>query len=124
MQKIAKEIKPEDIIEIISRRRWWIIIPFCLTMIAGICLSFMLPKYYKAETLILIQPQKLPDNYVQSVVTTDVDARLNAFSRQILSRSNLEKIIKDFNLFPVPKYKTMFMEDKIADLQKSVPYLT
>lgn len=120
MEKSSEGIKPEDIIEIISRRRWWIIIPFCLTMIVGICLSFMLPKYYKAETLILIQPQKLPDNYVQSVVTTDVDARLNAFSRQILSRSNLEKIIKDFNLFPAPKYQTMFMEDKIADLQKRI----
>jgi len=120
MEKSSEGIKPEDIIEIISRRRWWIIIPFCLTMIAGICLSFMLPKYYKAETLILIQPQKLPDNYVQSVVTTDVDARLNAFSRQILSRSNLEKIIKDFNLFPAPKYRTMFMEDKIKNKKKRI----
>ena len=120
MEKSSEGIKPEDIIEIILRRRWWIIIPFCLSMIVGICLSFMLPKYYKAETLILIQPQKLPDNYVRSVVTTDVDARLNAFSRQILSRSNLEKIIKDFNLFPGPKYKTMFMEDKIADLRKRI----
>ena len=48
MQKIAKEIKPEDIIEIILRRRWWIIIPFILSIVIGICLAFMLPKMYKA----------------------------------------------------------------------------
>jgi len=120
MEKSSEGIKPEDIIEIFLRRRWWVIISFCLTMIVGICLAFMLPRMYKAETLVLIQPQKLPDNYVQSVVTTDIDARLNAFSRQILSRSNLEKIIKDFNLFPGPKYKTTFMEDKIADLRKRI----
>ncbi len=67
MQK--KEIKPADIIEIILRRRWWFIISFCLSMIVGIILAFTLPKYYQAETFILIQPQKVPTDYVQSVET-------------------------------------------------------
>ena len=78
MQEIAKGIKPEDIIEIFLRRRWWIIIPFCLTMIVGICLAFMLPKMYKAETLVLIQPQKVATDYIQPVVTTDTDSRIEA----------------------------------------------
>ena len=60
MPKTAKEIKLEDIIEIILRRRWWIIIPFFLCIIIGIILAFTLPKYYQAETLVLIQPQEFP----------------------------------------------------------------
>jgi len=118
MQK--KEIKPEDIIEIILRRRWWIIIPFCFTIIIGIILAFTLPKYYEAETLILIQPPKVAVDYIQSVVSTDIDSRLEAFSRQILSRSNLEKIMKDFNMYTVPKYGLIFVEDKIADMRKKI----
>jgi len=120
MQKTTKEIKPEDIIEIFLRRRWWIIIPFCLTMMVGICLAFMLPRMYKAETLVLIQPQKVPTDYVQPVVTTDTDSRIEAISRQILSRSNLQRIIQDFNLFAESKYKTMFVEDKVADLRERI----
>ena len=120
MQKIAKEIKPEDVIEIILRRRWWIIIPFILSIVVGICLAFMLPKMYQAETLVLIQPQKVPTDYVQSVVTTDTDSRLEAISRQILSRSNLEKIMQDFNLFAGPEFETMYMEDKVADLKERI----
>ncbi|MBW1958985.1 MAG: protein GumC [Deltaproteobacteria bacterium] len=120
MQKTTKEIKPEDIIEIFLRRRWWIIIPFCLTMIVGIGLAFMLPRMYKAETLVLIQPQKVPTDYVQPVVTTDTDARIEAISRQILSRSNLERIMQDFNLYTGPEYETMYMEDKIADLRENI----
>ena len=89
MQKIAKEIKPEDIIEIILRRRWWIIIPFILSIVVGICLAFMLPKKYISETLVLIQPQKVPMDYVQPVITTDIDSRIEALSRQILSLSTL-----------------------------------
>ena len=120
MQKIAKEIRLEDIVEIILRRRWWMIISFCLCIIIGIILAFTLPKYYQAETLVLIQPQKVPKDYVQSVVTMDIDSRIDAFSREILSRSNLEKIMKNFNLYSEPKYKTFFVEDKIADMRKRI----
>jgi polysaccharide chain length determinant protein (PEP-CTERM system associated) len=120
MQKIAKEIKLEDIVEIILRRRWWIIISTCLCIIIGIILAFTLPKYYQAETLVLIQPQKVPKDYVQPVVTMDIDSRLEAFSREILSRSNLERIMKEFNMYAEPKYKSFFVEDKIADMRKRI----
>ena len=120
MEKSSEGIKPEDIIEILLRRRWWVIISFCLTMIVGICLAFMLPKMYTAETLVLIQPQKVPTDYVQPVVTTDTDSRIEAISRQILSRSNLQRIMNDFNLFAESKYETMFVEDKISDLRERI----
>jgi len=120
MPKTSKEIKPEDIIEIISRRRWWIILPFSFSIIVGIILAFSLPRYYEAESLILIQPPKVAANYVQPVVNTDIDSRLEAFSRQILSRSNLERIMKDFNMYTEPKYGLIFMEDKIADMRKHI----
>ena len=120
MQKTTKEIKPEDIIEIFLRRRWWIIIPFCLSMIVGICLIFILPKLYKAETLVLIQPQRVPTDYVQNVVTTDIDLMIEAISREILSRSNLKRIMQDFNLYSGPEYETMYMEDKISDLEEKI----
>ena len=96
MQKVAEGLKPREIIEIIIRRRWCIIISFCLSMIVGIYLVFTLPKIYSAQTLILVQPQRVPESYVQSVVSTDFDSRIRTLSQQILSRSNLEKIIKDF----------------------------
>ena len=116
MQKTVKGINIEDIVDIILRRRWWLILPFCLCIIIGIILAFTLPKYYKAETFVLIQPQKVPSDYVQSVQTMDIDSRLEAFSRQILSRSNLEKIMKDFNMYTEPKYHSIFMEDKKAPI--------
>ena len=120
MQKTVKGINIEDIVDIILRRRWWLILPFCLCIIIGIILAFTLPKYYKAETFVLIQPQKVPSDYVQSVQTMDIDSRLEAFSRQILSRSNLEKIMKDFNMYTEPKYNFFFVEDKIADMRKRI----
>ena len=40
----------------------------------------------------------MPTDYVQSIVTTDIGQRINSISQQILSRTNLEKIIKALGL--------------------------
>jgi len=120
MQKSAKSLKPEELIEIIIRRRWFIIIPFCFSMLAGIYLSFILPKIYSSETLILVEPQRVPTDYVQSIVSTDIDSRIRTIKQQVMSRTNIEKIINQFNLFSEPKYKNMYMEDKIKNVVERI----
>jgi len=120
MQNKTESIKPEHIIEIALKRRWYIIIPFCLSMLMGIYLAVSLPKVYEAKTLILVQPQRVPTDFVRSIISVDIDSRIRTISQQILSRTNLEKIIENFNLFSEPKYTSMFMEDKIEDLRKRI----
>jgi polysaccharide chain length determinant protein (PEP-CTERM system associated) len=68
----------------------------------------------------LVTPQRVPSNFVQSIVTADVNSRINTISQQILSRSNLKKIIKKFGLFSDPKYSGMFLEDFYNDLRKRI----
>ncbi len=114
MKKPQEGFTPDQIIEPVLRRRWLLIIPILLSLIAGIILVIKLPKIYRASTLILIQPQKVPDDYVRSIVSTDIDSRLNTISQQIMSRSNLEKVIDEFNIFSEPNQADIFMEDKIG----------
>ncbi|MFO7713469.1 XrtA system polysaccharide chain length determinant [Desulfosarcina sp.] len=111
---------PKAILDIVIKRRWVVIIPFFLAMIAGIGLSVKLPRIYEASTLILIQPQKVPQEYVQSIVTTDPGDRISTLSQQILSRTNLEKIIDEFKLYQGPEYKNLYVEDKINSLRSSI----
>ena len=113
MKNISSNLTPEYIVEIILRRRWYLIIPFCLTMLAGIFYAVSAPKIYEASTLILIEPQRVSENYVQSIVAVDPDTRITTLSEQVNSRTNLERIINDFNLFPGVENEKMFMEDKI-----------
>ena len=113
-------IQPSEIIELALRRRWFIIIPFCLSMIVGIFLELTLPKVYEANTMILVQPQRVPSNFVQSLITTDISQRVATIQQQILSRSNLEKVIEDFKLFSGPEDAKMFPEDKVANLMKRI----
>lgn len=111
-------IDPKRLLEIGLRRRWLLLIPLCLALMVGIYLVVTLPRIYTASTLILIQPQKVPEEYVRSIVSADSGQRINSISQQITSRSNLERIIKEFNLFSAPENAAMFEEDKIALLRK------
>ena len=105
---------------LVSRRRWFIIVPFCLAMIVGVALVFNLPKIYEATTLILVQPQRVPEKMVASVVDSDIENRINTLSQQVLSRSNLERVIDQFKLFSDPNAANMLMEDKLESLRKRI----
>ena len=105
---------------LVSRRRWFIIVPFCLAVIVGVALVFNLPKIYEATTLILVQPQRVPEKMVASVVDSDIENRINTLSQQVLSRSNLERVIDQFKLFSDPNAANMLMEDKLESLRKRI----
>ncbi len=120
MPNTTESIKPEYIIELVLRQRWFIIIPFCLSMTAGLYLAFTLPRVYQSETLILVEPQRVPEDYVRSVVSSDIDARISTISQQIMSRTNLEKVIDEFKLYSGPEYEGMYMEDKIEGMRKRI----
>jgi len=105
---------------LVSRRRWFIIVPFCLAVIVGMLLAVMLPKIYEATTLILVQPQRVPERVVTPVVNSDVENRISTLSQQVLSRSNLERVMEQFKLFSDPKAANMLMEDKLESLRKRI----
>lgn len=114
------QITPEFIISAVIRRRWIIMLPLSAALLAGIYLAGTLPRIYQTRTLILVEGQKVPQNYIQSIVTDDTADRINTISQQVTSRTSLEKIINDFKLFNDPKYAGMFMEDKVANLRNRI----
>jgi len=117
-QNQAASLKPEQILEIAIRRRWIIIVPLCIFLTLGFLYTLNSKQTYEAATTILIQPQKVPTDYVQSIVTEDIAQRINTISQQILSRTNLEKIIREFGLYQ--DQEDMYQEDKVTSLRKRV----
>jgi len=105
---------------LIWRRRWFVITIFCMAMISGIYLAITLPKIYQAETLILVEPQRVPENYVRSIVSTDLDLRLTNITQIVKSRTNLMNIIEKFNLFSGAEYENMYEEDKIEEMRRRI----
>jgi uncharacterized protein involved in exopolysaccharide biosynthesis len=95
----GKKYTPEDILLIIRRRFWLLVLPFALVSATTAVIARRLPNLYRSETVILVVPQRVPENYVRSTVTARIEDRLNSISQQILSRTRLERIIQDFDLY-------------------------
>ena len=116
--QVPQQIKPDQIIDILIRGRWIIIIPLCVSLTIGLGKTLTANKTYRASTMILVQPQRVPANYVRSVVTSSISQRISTISQQILSQSNIEKIIDQFGLYE--NSEDMYLEDKISAMRKKI----
>lgn len=94
-----REMTVEDYVGILRRRFWLILASGVLFLGVGIVATFVLPPKYVSQTLVLIEQQKVPEDYVKPVVNEDLGQRLASMKEQILSRSRVEPIIERFNLF-------------------------
>jgi len=106
-----------DYLQILSRRKWWVIVPAVVISVAMALVSVKLPKTYRSETLILVDPQKVPADYVKATVSSEVTDRLQTIGQEILSRTRLQKIIDQFGLY---KQQQAYMsKEDVIELMRS-----
>jgi succinoglycan biosynthesis transport protein ExoP len=87
---------------------------------AAFGVSKRLPNRYRSETLIIMVPQGVPDAYVKAAVTDKIEDRLNQLNDQILSRTRLEKIISDLDLYASLRSARVPMEDVVQRMREDV----
>ncbi|MEJ5349921.1 MAG: Wzz/FepE/Etk N-terminal domain-containing protein [Desulfosoma sp.] len=109
------KINVEPYVDALIRRKWWIVVPLVLSVIGGVLYAMTTPKIYEASTLILVEKQRIPTSYVQPTVTESVESRLRTISQEVNSRTNLERIIKDFNLYPDSRIRERGFKDVLLD---------
>jgi succinoglycan biosynthesis transport protein ExoP len=86
-------------LHVLRRRRWWFILPAFLIWAAVWIASWFLPAIYRSETVIVVEQQRVPSQYVVANVGDDLQQRLQSMTQQILSRTRLLRIMEEFNLY-------------------------
>ena len=119
MENQERAINIREILEIGYRRKWLIILPVIAAIFIAYGVYGYLPKIYKATTLILVQPQRVPIDYVRPTITDTVATRLSTISQEILSRTRLEKVIQELNLFSDLRKKAP-MEEVVETVRRNV----
>jgi polysaccharide chain length determinant protein (PEP-CTERM system associated) len=91
-----------------------------LLLAAGtVALVAWLPPVYRAETLILVDSQKIPEKFVSATVSTDLRELLAALSLEILSSPRLMKIIETFDLYPQER-RDLSVEEVLEKMRRAV----
>ncbi|MGA2276897.1 MAG: Wzz/FepE/Etk N-terminal domain-containing protein, partial [Terracidiphilus sp.] len=112
-----RELTLHDYAAILKRRSWLIASCAAVLLGAGIVISHTLPPQYVSRTQVLIEQQKVPEDYVKPVVSEDLNERLASMKEQILSRSSILPIVQKFNLYPGGKYN---MDDRVDLTRKAI----
>ncbi len=89
-----------DLLNVISQQRWILAgsVAACLVIAGLYCL--LAPKLYRAETMILVEDQKVPENYVKGVDEGNLEQRIFVIQKQVRTHAVLADIVKEFNLYP------------------------
>ena len=98
-----RKLNAEDYLTILKRRWWIVAIPVILFPILGVVATYFVPAEYVSTSLVLIDQQKVPTDFVKPVVTEALDSRLAYMTEQILSRSSIQPIIEKYNLYGTGK---------------------
>ena len=112
-----RELTVEDYGGILKRRFWLILICAITFLGVGIGVAYIITPQFVSQTLVLIEQQQVPTDYVTPVVTQDLGERLASMREQILSRSRIEPIIEQFNLYAG---HGATMDDRVELTQKAI----
>ena len=108
-----------ELLDVVIRRRKWII--WCMIIVPP--LVFVVgrywPKTYRSETTILVDPQRVPEQYVKPTVTGDVTDRLQTIRDEVMSRTRLLAIATKDHLYQDVRAK--YGDDRaIAKIRKDI----
>ncbi len=86
----------------VLRRKWILIGAVAVSLGVSLVYAKMATKVYRSDTLILIEDQKVPENYVQANAegNSNFDRRIFVIETQVRNRSRLERVRKELNLYP------------------------
>ena len=115
----GKKYTPDDVLAIVWRYKWLIVLPTVLMACATILYTRTLPDRYRSETVIMIQPPRVRPDLVRAPANVKVADRVQTITQQVMSRPRLEGIILDLDLYPGLR-RTDLMEDVVERMRRDV----
>lgn len=102
----------------ILKRRWLLLVlSFVAVLTAGIVVALTLPPVYRSSAVILVESQQIPDELVRSTVTSLPDERIRIIEQRIMTRDNVLRIIRKFDLYK--DKSSRLSNSELVDLMRS-----
>jgi uncharacterized protein involved in exopolysaccharide biosynthesis len=81
------------------RRRMKVILACALVgALGGFLFSYVFPAKYTSQSTVLVAGQRIPDNYVQPIITSDFTQRIQTLGQTVLSPSRLRPMVQTLGI--------------------------
>ncbi len=107
------------LIQVIRRRKWAFVLPFCTVVLLSVLLCLILPNRYKSTATILIQSQQIPSTLVPSTVTSYAEQRIQTITQEVTSRSKILSLVNKYDLLP-GKRDRLTTEEIVDKIRKRI----
>lgn len=104
---------------IARQRKWFIIVPALIGLIAGIAAAFILPVKYQSRAVLLVEAPLLPEEVASSNDAELVDQRMARIRQQVLSRPQLIELIQRNDLYTT-ELQTRSLTEVIDRMRKAI----
>lgn len=104
MEEDVKTLR--DYLDIVWRRKYWIVIPAAILMIGATLFTYSLPATYRSEGLILIESQEIPPDLIRTTVTSYADQRIEVIKQRLLTTNRIMEYVNKHNLYADERSKT------------------
>lgn len=115
----GKKYAITDLLVMVRRRLPLLLVPPFVGLFLALIFSSTLSNIYRTDALIAIVPQRVPGAFVQTTVTLRTEDRLDTLTTQIKSRTTLEQLIVEFDLYPELR-RRLPMEDVVAIMREAI----
>ena len=101
MQSAVRTISSLDIPRAVWRRRKWpALLVFVTLLSAFVAVARSLPDIYESTATLLVERPQASERTGGALADVDLETRIRTLSQQIQSRSGLDELITQFNLYP------------------------
>jgi polysaccharide chain length determinant protein (PEP-CTERM system associated) len=105
-----------QILGIVTRHRWWIILPAVATIFAALGVLSVIPSRYTSDATLLVVQQQVPERYVLPTSTTNIREALQATTEEVLSRNRLLGIVEEFGLYA--KERSRVSQESLLEMMR------
>ena len=109
-----------DLMRMLKRRKWLILLPIITMAVAVGYIVYYLPNVYESRTLLIVEPPKIPDKVVRSLTDEDLTQRLNSINKEVLSAKELQPMINKYDLFKAEREADVPMELIMGKMLKNI----
>lgn len=110
----------QDYLAIVTRRRWFFVVPCAVILAATMAVGFTMPKLYRSQTILLVEDPKIMNPLMHGMaISTPVDRRMQIVQEELLSWTSLSRLSHELGLDWSAK-TPLALEGVVKKLQKDI----
>jgi polysaccharide chain length determinant protein (PEP-CTERM system associated) len=118
--KDLTHLEVAEYFQIMWKRRWYIVAAFVLLMSGAVFYSWRIPDIFKSETRVMVESPLVSEEVFRPTVRSTPEDRINSIREQLASRTFLERIIEQFQMYGYGTRPDFVMENAVKAAQRQI----